>query len=960
MKINNNLPARLSASPALLALALLFSLVLVSAAPAENLTVSYSFDRPRIESVTIGDQTYDRVVMDNAPNHGPIGHPALPARGAQLLIPYGMKVTGVEIVSSGKIALGDNYRIEPVGQPFPLSADPATIKPPTPDKDVYALTTAVPETRFVSHGTQKCRGYEILINRLQPVEYIPATGQLYYHPELKLVVSLENAPRDYSLFRGLPGDENRALAKIDNPEVLSSYTAAGGRGTRNYDMMIITTSTLSGFFQPLEDYHDAHGLPTEIHTTDMIGSTDPTDVRDYIRNAYLNDGIQYVLIGGDDDIIPAVDLYVKSWDSESAYEDFDMPGDLYFGCLDGTYNFDGDDRWGEPTDGDGGGDVDLIAEVYVGRVSGSNAPEVYTHVSKILEYIQTTEPYLENVVMSGEHLRFGGWGEYGGYSSEEIIDFSTAHGHNTFGVPSNAYNIDRLYDLTWSPTNDWPASEIVDRINSGQHIINHYGHCNTDWAMKLSKTQLTGLFTNDDLCFMYSQGCYSGQFDDVDGWAEYATVNTENGAFAIVMNARYGWGNSDTDGPSQRFNREFWDAVYNPAENMPEMGKANQDSKEDNLYRIDGSCMRWCYYQLTLFGDPSVPFKEVKTLAFDYPVGIPEMITPDEAAFFEVTVGGVGSGSPVPGSGQLHYTINGGDLQSVPMSIIGPGNYQAELPALACDDLLEFYVSAQETENGPIYDPDPGTAHQALVIEDVVTLFEDDFETDKGWTFSGGLWARGVPTGRGGSDQQYPQPDPTGGSNGPSVYGYNLDGDYENLLGPMHLYSPPVNCTGHENVMLRFARWLGVEQPAYDHAAISVSNNGVDWTTVWENGSVISDLEWYYDDIDISAVADDQPAVTVRFTMGSTDEGMRYCGWNIDDVTVFACDCRTFICGDVDGDDVVNIIDITYLITYLYFEGPPPPVMASGDVNSDGVVNILDITYLLNYLYKGGPDPNCP
>jgi hypothetical protein len=75
------------------------------------------------------------------------------------------------------------------------------------------------------------------------------------------------------------------------------------------------------------------------------------------------------------------------------------------------------------------------------------------------------------------------------------------------------------------------------------------------------------------------------------------------------MNARYGWFWSySTDGDSQRFQREFWDAVF--GENIPEIGKANHDSKEDNLYIIGRSCIRWCYYQLNLFGDPSLSFYE--------------------------------------------------------------------------------------------------------------------------------------------------------------------------------------------------------------------------------------------------------------------------------------------------------------------------------------------------------------
>jgi outer membrane protein assembly factor BamB len=68
----------------------------------------------------------------------------------------------------------------------------------------------------------------------------------------------------------------------------------------------------------------------------------------------------------------------------------------------------------------------------------------------------------------------------------------------------------------------------------------------------------------------------------------------------------------------------------------------------------------------------------------------------------------------------------------------------------------------------------------------------------------------------------------------------------------------------------------------------------------------------------------------------------------------------TFVCGDVNGDEDVNILDIVFLINYKYKEGPAPEIFDSGDVNSDGEINILDIVYLINYKYKEGPEPNCP
>jgi len=64
--------------------------------------------------------------------------------------------------------------------------------------------------------------------------------------------------------------------------------------------------------------------------------------------------------------------------------------------------------------------------------------------------------------------------------------------------------------------------------------------------------------------------------------------------------------------------------------------------------------------------------------------------------------------------------------------------------------------------------------------------------------------------------------------------------------------------------------------------------------------------------------------------------------------------------GDTNGDGMVNIFDITYLIAYLYLNGPRPLILESVDVNGDGEKDIFDVTYLVSYLYLDGPEPACP
>lgn len=174
-------------------------------------------------------------------------------------------------------------------------------------------------------------------------------------------------------------------------------------------------------------------------------------------------------------------------------------------------------------------------------------------------------------------------------------------------------------------------------------------------------------------------------------------------------------------------------------------------------------------------------------------------------------------------------------------------------------------------------------------------VFEDDFETDKGWTHgrirTEDDWQRGTPHGKGG--QYYGYNDPSSAYSGTNVYGNDLgagnsNGRYSNNV-ENYLMTPSgaLDCRGYHNLVIQFKRWLNVEGPAYDQAIIEISTNGSSgpWTEVWRNPTEITDNAWQSVQLDISQWADGQQNVAIRFRL-KTDGARTYAGWNIDDFVV--------------------------------------------------------------------------
>jgi len=658
-------------------LSVLFLLVPVTA-QAEQLSLQVAFDTPARDQTALGDV----LTVPGASLHARPGEPLLPKKAFTFVLPQGHTPVSVRVESARAEMLGGAYDIAPAQIPVPLSG---RFRPLITPKDalIYASGDAYPNCWAEVDQVHYKRGVALVEVIVHPLSYVPATGRVQRLVSATLVLSTRPGGKVSPLLRATDDDDAVVLRRADVSTALNTYVQKVPRGPLqlppgDYPYVIVTPQAFENIggdysLEALRDVRTAAGMAGNIVTVEWIqanydgtrpdgGQDDATRIRDFLTDAYMEWNTSYVLLVGDadaddvggesgDDLLPVRGLYVNPQYTDAAADN--LPSDMYYSCLDGSFDNDADGTYGEINDGPDGNLVDVMAELYVGRAPVDRVAEVQNFVAKTLYYEAGAGAWLQDVLMVGELL----WeGVYGGDALDQLITGTP----DTLGFDSFPFfECNTLYDRDMWQGEQWAAGQLVSLLNAGPHIVNHLGHSNVTYNMRLMNNHVDEL-VNVHPFLHYSQGCYNGAFDnnmgpeagnriiDQDCIAEHL-VTEPNGALATVSNSRYGWGSFMASGPSQEFHKEFWDAFFK--EGMSTIGEALVDSKEDNASSFADPIMRWVGYESNLLGDPAVAIKKsintADSLLGVYPPQVLLISMLGEAAPDPVSVGvrndGVGS-----------------------------------------------------------------------------------------------------------------------------------------------------------------------------------------------------------------------------------------------------------------------------------------------------------------------------
>ena len=595
----------------------LILLVVASMATAQTIEHTYHFGQPVVNTV----EGYQQISFAGCRQSALAGQPTLPWQSVSLMLPQNQEARSIEVVFSDFVELGGTYNLLPQQEPRTLSSTAPFVF--AKDETTYRSQEVYPELTYGKVSTQYLNGMGFAFSSFTPVRYIPATGKVSYAQTVTVRISTQGSRADESRKLWLT-PENRKMAErlAQNGEIIATYPCRG-RENSTYDILVITPQDWVGEFMEYKLLYRQRGYIVRVTALEdiyaqMEGRDEQEKMRNYIIQEYEDNGISYVMLGGDVDLVPF--RYLWCYVGDDCQDQ--LPADMYFACLDGTMNDDDDEYWGEVDE------VDLVPEIAVARLPFNDQEQFYVLMDKIFGYADSpVVGEFRKPILGGEHL---GDGYYGGVGLDRLIGMSNYYDYTTYGYPED-YDVVRVYA---SETHEWSGDELRDAMGQGGQYVYHDGHAGTDYVAGWYNTTVTPeYFANNngvDHNFLpfHTHGCTCGNYPE-DCIVERLITNP-TGCVVSAGNSRYGWYIPFGDGPSDHLCRELVDGYCH--DEIPQFGMAYRESKimtapwvETGWGGGEYSSLRWNFYDLNTFGDPalSIWFDEPFHPDYHFPCGLP-------------------------------------------------------------------------------------------------------------------------------------------------------------------------------------------------------------------------------------------------------------------------------------------------------------------------------------------------
>ncbi len=876
---------------------------------------------------------YDIITLKNGDCLAELGKPMLPSKGLRIALPGGMEVKSVNVIDTKSEEIPGEYNIFPSQPPRKIGSSDKNIDFVEPDKKTYTSTQPYPKklVEFVHQGDLAGQGIATL--QIYPLQYVPGEKRLTFYTSITLVLEGVGGYECGDYLSPNISEKSRKTYQrmikdmVQNPEDVELKTAFKMGSSillpdGPFDHVIITSTSYASNFQSLVDWHTKKGVRDTTVTTTWItsnyeGASNQEKIRNFIIDANSSWGTIYFLLGGEHGTVP--------FEYRIYYAGENTPSDQYYS--------DWDDDW--------------THEVFVGRVSVGNTTEINTFVNNVLKYEKDPPrtDYPLDVLLIGMDLDAA-------THCEDLKNTIDSY------IPSG-FNVTKVYDSHGGNHRD----SVLIALKAGQNLVNHVDHsnvdvmCTGDWnhGWCISSYDVDHLTNHDQMSVVVSTGCYPNAMDYNDCIAEhFVFYNSYEAGVAFTGNTRDGWYTpGEPFSLSSLLDREWWRGLF--TRDVYKLGETLVDSKHH--FSTSSSVRKHCEWTFNLLGEPEMPIwtDEPDSFAVTFP-----SLLPIGTSSFLVHVEDSTTHAPVY---QAYVCLWKGDEVYL-TGYTGTGGYKIFNPSPATQGTLYVTVTKHN------YIPYEGEAIVAspLVITQPATDVEETSATIHGYlendgglettcwlvwdTDSGEPYANIESLGVMASGSEFSK-ELNGLTEGQVYYfnakannsaGWGSDGELTFLTKPLPPTELTAEATSCSTIYLTWTKHQSADRTV-------IERNG---TQTWVRGEGIEICNDTATNCEDSGLEPEHHYYYQAWSYCIEGELHQYSDGYIETDAI-----TLFMCGDANGDRVINLSDVIYLANYLLKSGDPPSdPTCRANANGDTVINLGDVIFLANYLLKGGPAPH--
>ncbi|MBN2364991.1 MAG: hypothetical protein EH225_02575, partial [Calditrichaeota bacterium] len=442
------------------------------------------------------------------------GAPDLPGTGRYLAVPQGAEVS-FELISYRSERL-TNINLAPAPR-LPLETEDGPLEYEY-NSQIYSNDAFYPQNPVKLSDITQIRGVDVVLLGITPFQYNPVSRELLIYRDLQVRVNFSGGNNHFGEDRLRSRWWDPLLRDIVlNQESLQpvEYRITSELMTQDFEYLIIIPDNpdYNRWADSIRVFRTMQGIRTGIVTLTEVGGNNTSLIESYINNAYTNWNIP-----------PSAILFMADYGTGSAtgngivspiYDSYCISDHIY-ADVNGNH----------------------MADIVVARMTAQNAqqleimvrkfidyetqpptnPDYYNHpvtamgwqterwfqicsesINGFWEYVLGKQPVRENAIYSGTPT--GSWSSNS--NTGIVVDY---FGPNGLGyIPATPNHL-----------TDWGgnASRLNNDINTGAFMVQHRDHgAVSGWGEPYYRiSSLSGL-NNNDLTFVFSINCLTGQFD---------------------------------------------------------------------------------------------------------------------------------------------------------------------------------------------------------------------------------------------------------------------------------------------------------------------------------------------------------------------------------------------------------------------------------------------------------------